>query len=269
MCKHILCFDVDGTLADANQQIHPMDREILQNIPHCLFIPSTGRPLHSLKIIFHRNGLFIGQAIPFPLILQNGAAIYDKGEALLGHYPFDHSIQESIVQILIHHKRIHHLFIGLDEVYSLYPESFGMGLVDQLAFDSAQLPGQHQEFTFSKIMCLSPQQAALDPIRSQLDALPVEKAYSITGVLEINPAGVNKSSGFEKLKLKLNLNGYSLIAVGDGENDLPLLHAADRSFAPSTSSAYICSQVDQVIETSKSGIITPILEAIGVNPISH
>ena len=73
MLTPIICLDFDGTLVDKQGYIHPQDVEILSAPGDAIFVPATGRPLHSVRKVFARNGLFTGQPIPLPLILDNGA----------------------------------------------------------------------------------------------------------------------------------------------------------------------------------------------------
>jgi len=89
MPQKIICFDLDGTLINAHGMIHPADIEILATHRGSLLVPATGRTISSVRQLFEKNGLFIGQPLPFPLILQNGAALYSEGEHLLAHFHFE------------------------------------------------------------------------------------------------------------------------------------------------------------------------------------
>ena len=73
--RPIVCLDFDGTLVDDEGRIHPADVEILANERSVAFVPATGRPLHAVRRAFERHGLFAGGPIPFPLIVENGAAV--------------------------------------------------------------------------------------------------------------------------------------------------------------------------------------------------
>jgi len=120
MPKKIICFDLDGTLINAQGIIHPADIEILATYRDDLLIPATGRSLDSVRQIFAKNRLFTGQALPFPLVLQNGAALYAEGERVLAHFLFKEEEQAQLIQILLGFPRAGVLFFDLNWLYRLH-----------------------------------------------------------------------------------------------------------------------------------------------------
>jgi Cof subfamily protein (haloacid dehalogenase superfamily) len=258
----IVCFDVDGTLTNADHRIHPADVEVLAGHNDCIFIPSTGRTLSSLRLLFERNGLFVEQPIPFPMILQNGTAIYSQGESLLCYSPFDAKTQQDLLNILAMYPQVNHLLVGLNDIYSLFEFEFGKQIIEQLDFKVVPRLTASVGYTFSKIMILSPKVEPLMAMFTQLASLNVECASSLADVFEITPGGVNKATGLMHLRNKLKLQDAFICAIGDGENDLPILEIANFSFAPQGSHEKVLAIVHQVIDTQKNGILNPILEAM-------
>ena len=56
--KAILCLDIDGTLIDAQGDVHPEDIQAINTLPDDLqLILTTGRMLHSAKGVLKQNGL--------------------------------------------------------------------------------------------------------------------------------------------------------------------------------------------------------------------
>ena len=60
-------------------------------------MPATGRPLHAVRRAFARNGLS-WPTIPFPLVLQNGAAVFLPGEEPFAVTPFYEQEQEPLLE---------------------------------------------------------------------------------------------------------------------------------------------------------------------------
>jgi hydroxymethylpyrimidine pyrophosphatase-like HAD family hydrolase len=163
MPQLIACFDLDGTLFNKQGQIHPRDREILADPPgEVLLVPATGRPLTSVKRTFARNGLYAQQPLPFPLVLQNGAALYLPGEILVAHFPFDAEIQSRLIQEVRGFPEVTFLFMDQREVYILYPHPFGLEAIERWDFPSQPFEHASREAAFSKLMCLSTQPAFAD-----------------------------------------------------------------------------------------------------------
>ena len=69
-----LFIDFDGTLANREGEIHPRDAAILQARDRhpVRFILATGRPFHSVRRTFERNGIFVDRPVPLPLVPGRG-----------------------------------------------------------------------------------------------------------------------------------------------------------------------------------------------------
>lgn len=258
----IICFDLDGTLVQPDHSIHPADIEILKRNQNHLFIPSTGRTLDTVKQVFQRNGLFEEQPIPFPLILQNGALVYLANEVLLRQETFLPEVQASLITLLSDFTKVSHLLISLDQIDMLYPDDYSIQIIDQLDFVTQTYQKEGFVHKLSKVMCISRADQNLDEISMRVKQLGLEAAYSLTHVLEITPPGIDKANGLKILLERQARHDFVLCAVGDGENDLPILRRANISFAPGSSPAQIQEQVDHIIDVKENGILQPIIEYI-------
>jgi len=56
------------------------------------------------------------------------------------------------------------------------------------------------------------------------------------------------------------LEGSPVVAAGDGDNDLELFEFAGYSFAPSTTTASVQKQANQIIEVRENGLLTAMLD---------
>jgi hydroxymethylpyrimidine pyrophosphatase-like HAD family hydrolase len=121
----VLCFDLDGTLLDKEQRIHPADAAFLQSSQRAWLVPTTRRPLHSVKRTFFRHRLFPSAPLPFPLVLQNGAVLYGPSEKVLEHQVFEEGIQGALIDLFKTMPFLTFYLIGLDSIQVLWPDSFG------------------------------------------------------------------------------------------------------------------------------------------------
>ena len=81
----------------------------------------------------------------------------------------------------------------------------------------------------SKLVCIAPEDASMLPEvrRAMEEALPeLEVSSSWSNNLEIMPRGVNKGTALTKLADMLNIGMEDVMAIGDNENDLPMLEVA-------------------------------------------
>jgi len=93
----------------------------------------------------------------------------------------------------------------------------------------------------------------LDPIQDELDARfggRIYRARSHSTFLEVMAAGVSKGAA---LRLALELRGLSpaeTLALGDAENDLPMLEAAGYAVAPANATDAVRSRAHRVVASN-------------------
>jgi Cof subfamily protein (haloacid dehalogenase superfamily) len=260
MTLPILCFDLDGTLLDRQGSIHPRDVELLADPdPQCLFVPATGRSFDSVRHTFNKNGLFVGEKIPFPLILQNGSILYNGGERLAAYLPFDPQVQVALIDLAEHYPQVTFLFMGLDKIYVAHSGSFGKAEIERFELETLHFEQNSRRLPFSKVMGISQARQDLDAIAREIHELPVEAAFSMPTALEITPLGVDKGSGMERLLSELGLEHAPVFVAGDGENDLPLMRFARKSFAPTHALEVVKQSASVILEISKDGLLEPML----------
>lgn len=262
MPQKVICFDLDGTLVNAQGVIHPSDIEILATYHDSLLIPATGRSIGAVRQIFAKNGLFVDQPLPLPLILQNGSVLYAAGERLLAHFQFEEDVQTQLIQLLYEFHQASVLFFDLNGIFSLHENGPAKTEIKSLDFYPQLLPEDGRAYKFSKAMCFADNQVILNAIRDLLRPLAVASFQSLPYALEICPPGINKANGILHLVKSLGIEDYVLYAVGDSENDLPMLELAHHSYAPTTAFEDVITRVDHTIDASQSGILAPILECL-------
>lgn len=260
----IICFDFDGTLVDSQGRIHPRDLEILAGERRAIFIPTTGRPLHSVRHAFEQNRLFVGQPIPFHLVLQNGATVYWPGEVLYAQHPFPPDVQAALIDAAQGYPQVTFLLFSLDEVHVLWPNEVGMAMARRFALDTRPFVQSGVDQRFTKLMGIARAPEPLQAFVNEISRLVLERSHSLPTVLEINSAGVNKGRVLTTLLEDLGLGRAHVLAAGDGENDLPMFDLATLTFSPDTSPRGIRARADHVINVRETGLLAPILQEAGL-----
>lgn len=259
----VVCFDFDGTLVDGQGRIHPRDIEVLGSDVRATLVPATGRPLHAVRHVLSRHGLFEDGLIPFPLVLENGAAIYEAGERLREQHPFVPDVQTALMGAMLASPRVTFLLFSLDTVRMLWPSEAGWKMVRRFALSTRPFSQQTDaDAPLTKVVSIAETPEPLRAFATETSDLALERAYSLPTVLEFTRVGVDKGRGLSAL-LGERPAGTKLVVAGDGENDLPLFELADLSFAPEDSPEAIKVRADRVLDLQKEGLLAPILRTIG------
>ncbi len=256
----VVCLDFDGTLVDAGGRIHPADVEALANERSVTFVPATGRPLHSVRRAFERHGLFADRPIPFPLVLENGAAVYGRNEVLLAQRSFEPDLRNALIRAVLASEGTSFLIYGPDEVGLLRPDEKLRAMARRFDLDAGPFdPGADKPLT--KVAATAGYLETLRAFEAETAGLPLERTYSLPDVLELTPIGVHKGEGLATLLREAEHDGEIAVA-GDGENDLTLFDLATRSFAPHDSPPAIRARADRVLDVRKEGLLAPVLREL-------
>lgn len=251
---------MDGTLLGADGQIHPQDRRWLTAPdPAAVFVPCTGRPIDGIKHAFADNGLFVDQALPFPLVLQNGALLFEPGEQQCAHIPFSAETRAQLIELVMGFPQVTSLLLDNRDTHMLYPNPFGLQAIERYDFNVQPFTDASRARAFSKVMCISDDPQALRAVEQASDGLEVEGAYSMPIIFELAPPGVSKASGLQQLLDSLALADRRLLAAGDGQNDCTLLELADLSFAPASAPPEIRQFAQHLIDVPAEGLLGPML----------
>jgi HAD superfamily hydrolase (TIGR01484 family) len=261
--KPILCFDLDGTLLNEREEIHPADCRILAGeMESALFIPATGRTLESIRRTFRRNGLFNDRKIPLPLVLQNGSLLYKGYEVFQSFHPFEPDIQDQLVDSARQFAQVTFLFMGITETHILSATATGLDAAERYEFTTHLFTPDSCKLQFSKLMCIPERPGDLNGFLAMTDLLPLERAFSTPTILELTPRGVNKGIGLGCLIDALEISPGFICAAGDAENDLPLCDLADKFFVPTGALEQVKARAAQVVDVKRDGLLQPMLDAI-------
>lgn len=94
--------------------------------------------------------------------------------------------------------------------------------------------------------------------------LPVELACSEGRTLEVSPAGVNKGTGLRGLAGLLGVDVAATAAVGDSDNDLPMLSVAGLAVAMGNANEHVHAVADLVVpDNDHDGVAEAIARCLG------
>lgn len=85
-------------------------------------------------------------------------------------------------------------------------------------------------------------------------------------VANVHAPGVSKATGVETLASRLGLTLADVLAVGDGENDLPLLRAAGLGVAMGNAPEHVRAQADAVVRGHDEDGVVEALERFVLEP---
>ncbi len=264
MTAPIICFDLDGTLLDEHQRIHPTDVEILQNTRDVLFIPCTGRPMHAVTLMFHENGMFQNTPIPFPVVTQNGSAVYTPGEVTHAFHRFSKDIQSRLLDYFDRFPELSIMLMEEKRTVLMHPTDVGAYWMRRFNTHWEPYDDDCRSHAIGKATCITDSRELHVELKDYLQHLPLEIGVSMSTIFDINPRGVSKRSGVLSMMEYLGLSDMPVYAAGDGENDLDLFSLARKTFSPATSPVYIQQQSDYVVDVAQNGILTKMLEVAGV-----
>jgi 5-amino-6-(5-phospho-D-ribitylamino)uracil phosphatase len=261
--KMILCIDLDGTLIDAEEKVHPMDIRMLQNLPgNVQPILTTGRILHSAKGVLQHNGLFRQAIFPLPGVFMNGGVAFQPNEILTIHHTFSPQIRTELIELTRAFQDMAFVFFALSQVYLVNPTPFSLHVSNLHYLDAQISTGQELPQEIVKLMILEDHSEKLAALQKAAETIEGEKAYTLPTAFEINPLGINKANTLKALLKQLDWDDWPVITIGDAENDLALFELADVSFAPSSAQPPVRKKANFVISRDKTGLIKPILEQL-------
>lgn len=260
MAAPIVSFDLDGTLLDSHNRIHPRDKEILIYRNDVVFVPCTGRPYSSVVEMFHHNGMFLNEAFPFPVVANNGSVIYLPGGKLLQYRSFSAGLQPQLLDIFYQFPQVVFMLSEIEHTYLFMPSEKGVQWLNRFLTVWYPYTEDYTGPIFGKITGLSDDPALIQALRTRLSQLPVELCLSMPQVLDINPQGVNKRTGLAAVMKSMHLEDAPVFAAGDGGNDLDMLKLAKVFFTPATSADFVKGQADQVVDTSTQGLLCAMLK---------
>ena len=255
----LIAFDMDGTLLDSNKRILPSSVAAIKKAQElgkivCL---STGRCLPELRDFLAENP-YIRYVIG-----DSGAYIYDS----INRQFLDTTLipVETAVEIM---NRLE----GIDAMIHLHTESsivqrshvmemdkYGMGVYQGMFLKICNMREDIRKeylaspFPLFKFNTYCKSREDRNEVRRRVSDLNLEMADAEAGSFEMSPGGVTKGSGLSKLCSLLDIPLSETIAVGDADNDLPVLETAGMGIAMGNSNRHILNIAAAIVQDNDSG----------------
>ena len=267
----LVASDLDGTLFNTKKEITPrLHRALVQlHAQGICFVPATGRPLSTVPQSIKQ--------LPFLryIITSNGAAIYDavckknivenclSTEAVDTVLPIAKNLPV-ITEYFIHGKA----FIAKDTYENLarYPLTEGHRryiLETRTPVACFWDAMQENRASLENINLIFSDFSLREEIRAKLRAYPFCSVTDSTEKnLEITSPLATKAMALETLCSRLHIEQVSVLALGDGENDIPMLQFAGIGVAMANGGAQIKKEADLIAEDCDAFGAAKILEQI-------
>lgn len=231
MAIKLVISDLDGTLLDCNHQISEANKSaIFEAVQSGVTVTiATGRMYPSALPYAKQLGVDV------PIITYNGAVIKSVSGEILYEQCLDTGVAQEIIT-LCQENDWYIQTIDDDNLYfkehnekAKYYESVagikGHAVGEKLA-DYAKRP--------PKMLMITDNEVQTDEIVALLEkqfAGRITAVKSMPTYIEIIHPSVNKAAAVDRLIEKLNLSREEVMALGDSNNDLPMLKAAGLSVA--------------------------------------
>jgi hydroxymethylpyrimidine pyrophosphatase-like HAD family hydrolase len=229
--QSLVALDVDGTIIDMDERMSERVRGAVRAVVdagHDVVV-ATGRSLVATLPVLDRLGLTTGYAV-----VSNGSVTVrldpstERGYEVVDVVTFDPS---PALRLLREHLpaaayAVEELGTGF-RLFGPFPDGELEGEVTVVPFE--QLLGAPATRVIVRSSEHTPQDF-LD-LTERIGLHGVNYAVGWTAWLDLAPEGVSKASALEKVRQAIGADATRTLAVGDGRNDIEMLHWAARSVA--------------------------------------
>ncbi|WNF38441.1 HAD family hydrolase [Bacillaceae bacterium IKA-2] len=256
--------DMDGTILNHQNKVSIHTKEIIDELRNqgiFVFI-ATGRSVDEIEEVVPQGFQVDG------VITSNGMAGYIGKEVV-----FEHSLALELVETIIEKARKNKVYYELfpyeasrltlkqdkqyveDEIRDPKPDSVGINewLSRKLAIkEEIDWRDNIAGTGFSKLYFFARTTEHINKWKNELDQLKKEINFttSISSVhnVEVMVANVNKATGIKQMLKRFGLSESETLAIGDSNNDLPMLQFVNYSVAMKNATDDIKEVVDDITE---------------------
>lgn len=264
MIKLVAC-DLDGTLLNADHEISENNRQTIEkmkgkNIP---FVIATGRIYPSAAEFSKALGL------KTPIISCNGAVIKDPiKDEILFHYPVAKAAVYKMIEIAHRHDIYFH-FYTMDTVFAERNErlikmyqawkakSPEYSLVKTAIVDD--LTAIVEDHTVYKLGLYTDEPLAEDALKEMLEIGGLTSCYSLSTLVDVFSEEASKGQAIKDVAGLYGMDLSEVMALGDNENDIPMLEMAGLSVAMADAKDHVKAAASEVgLSNEASGVSVAI-----------
>ena len=236
----LFAMDLDGTSLDSNSILQEKTIKALKKLDEngIKFVFTSGRATPSVRYLMDLTG------IDNPLVTNNGALAFINKENLIYENPLKHEEVKELINFSENNKFFYQ-FYDKDTYYSnrIWPERFdhlennsSYGMNFQVNFSFSTKPLKELELRkdsafkfqiFPDIKKTEEERKMLEKV-SDMGLYPTTSAF---GMIEIMQNNVNKYRGLSEIGNLLGISKEEMAAIGDQDNDIPMLSNVGLSFA--------------------------------------
>lgn len=264
----LVAIDMDGTLLNSKNEVSERTKVAIEKAKAkgVNVVLATGRILKSAL----QYGVDLD--IKNPIVACNGAIIVNEQQEIIYKKPLDKNIIEHILDIGKQNNIYYHFYDEygfyantlVDEVVNFYntANSKLKGLdLDINIFEEKQEILMRKDLNVLKFMFIDDSQEKLYKVRKELDEMGVlTTSSSWDNNIEVMGKGVSKGEGLSYICNQLNIDPKQVIAIGDNENDLPMLKFAGLGVAMGNSKDDIKTISDYTTSTNNEDGVAKVIE---------
>lgn len=256
----LVAIDLDGTLINSSGHVSAANKDAITKIQEqgIKVILATGKTRFSAEHIIDELGLSL------PGVFIQGLMICDGDGSILRETRLDPQAADSILHYLDQNQlpyianTRHGLFVPqadpyYDNINSKYdePEPQVIG----------PMSGRAAEIGINKI--LVGDKTGMQKRRQDLQTRFSERVTILQAVpeyLEILPSNVSKGEGLQWLLNYMKIDPQSVLAIGDGENDIEMLRLCGIGVAMGSAGPQVCEAADVVVGDNDQNGVAEALE---------
>ena len=255
----LFAMDLDGTSLDSNSILQEKTIKALKKLDEngIKFVFTSGRAMPSVRYLMGLTG------IDNPSVTNNGALAYINKEKIIYQNPLKYEEVEELIKFSEENK-LFYQFYDMDTYYSnrIWPERF-----DHLENNSLYGMNYQVNFSFStdplkelKLRKNSAFKFQIFPniknpeeerkILEKVDLMDLYPTTSAFGMVEIMQKNVNKFNGLSEIGNFLGISKEEMAAIGDQDNDIPMLKNVSLSFAMGNAIDEVKEIADYTVSTN-------------------
>ncbi|WP_040397076.1 Cof-type HAD-IIB family hydrolase [Anaerococcus senegalensis] len=255
----LFAMDLDGTSLDSNSILQEKTINALKKLDEngIKFVFTSGRATPSVRYLMESTG------IDNPLVTNNGALAFINKENLIYQNPLKYEEVEELINFSQENK-LFFQFYDLDTYYSnrMCPERFNhlekdstYGMNYQVNFSFSIKPlkelklRKNSAFKF-QIFLDKNDSNKLSTILEKVSEMGLYATTSSYGMIEIMQKNVNKFNGLSEISYLLGISKEEMAAIGDQDNDIPMLENVGISFAMGNAIDKVKEISDFVVSTN-------------------
>ena len=224
------------------------------------FVISTGRSLENFAIQIERESLPMNS----PAILSNGATVYDfANQKTLFARKMRPEIITDMAEICVQFPAVGFEAYCGEWVYIHHPNQITRCHLERAGLHGVERPIASMPTPWTKAILQHEDVSLLLAAQAYIQERwpnDYEAIFSTTTLLEMTAKGSHKGSAILWLAEKLGVSRENIYAVGNGENDVPMLTVAARAFAPQNCADCLRDWGATILPNCEDGCVARLIE---------